>query len=77
MSTNPFDSCFDDGGVFYVLTNDEKQHILWSAFVDVPAGWRVVFGGDTRANCRAYVKNNCADMRPNSLREAMAGNRAG
>lgn len=69
MSTNPFD---DDSDTFYVLVNDEEQHSLWPAFVAVPAGWRVVFGADTRANCLAYVEDNWADMRPRSLREAMA-----
>jgi MbtH protein len=69
VSTNPFD---DDDGTFYVLANDEEQFSLWPTFVDVPAGWRVVFGADTRANCLAYVEENWTDMRPKSLREAMA-----
>ena len=70
MSINPFD---DDGGTFYVLANDEEQLSLWPAFVDVPAGWRVVFGADTRANCLAHVEESWTDMRPKSLREAMSG----
>ena len=69
MSTNPFD---DDGGTFYVLANDEEQRSLWPAFVDVPAGWRVVFGEDTRANCVAYVEQNWTDTRPKTLRDTMA-----
>lgn len=69
MSTNPFD---DDGGRFYVLVNDEDQHSLWPAFAEVPAGWRVVFGEETRAKCLEYVEENWTDMRPRSLREAMA-----
>jgi MbtH protein len=69
VSTNPFD---DDDGTFYVLANDEEQFSLWPTFVDVPAGWRVVCGADTRANCLAYVEENWTDMRPKSLREAMA-----
>jgi len=69
MSTNPFD---DDNGAFYVLINDEDQHSLWPTFVDVPAGWRVVFDESTRADCLAYVEENWTDMRPRSLREAMA-----
>jgi len=69
VSTNPFD---DDDRPFYVLTNDEEQHSLWPAGIDVPAGWRVVFGEDTRANCVAHVEQSWTDMRPKSLREAMA-----
>jgi MbtH protein len=69
LSINPFD---DDGGTFYVLVNDEDQHSLWPAFAAVPAGWRAVFGEDSRANCLAYVEEHWTDLRPRTLREAMA-----
>ncbi|WP_422746292.1 MbtH family protein [Mycobacterium sp. WMMD1722] len=70
MSTNPFD---DDNGTFLVLVNDEEQHSLWPEFADVPAGWQVVFGAGSRADCLAYVEANWTDLRPRSLREAMNG----
>jgi MbtH protein len=70
MSTNPFD---DDSGAFYVLINDEEQHSLWPAFAEIPAGWRVVHGEASRPACLDYVEQSWADMRPRSLREAMAG----
>jgi MbtH protein len=69
MSSNPFD---DEDGTFYVLRNDEEQYSLWPAFVDVPAGWRVVFGEGTRADCVAYVEQTWTDLRPKSLRDAMS-----
>ena len=69
MSTNPFD---DENGRFYVVVNDEDQHSLWPVFGEVPAGWRVVFGEAPRAECLEYVERNWTDMRPRSLREAMA-----
>lgn len=75
MSTNPFD---DDNGSFYVLVNDEDQHSLWPTFAEVPAGWRVVFGGDdgaSRADCVQYVDTHWTDLRPKSLRAAMAAER--
>ena len=65
MSINPFD---DEDGAFYVLTNDEGQHSVWPALVPVPAGWRVMFGDDTRANCLGYIDEHWTDMRPRSLR---------
>ncbi|RSM65093.1 MbtH family protein [Kibdelosporangium aridum] len=68
MNTNPFD---DENGRFYVLVNDEEQHSLWPVFVDVPGGWRVVFGAESRAACVAYIEDNWTDMRPKSLQEAM------
>ncbi|BBX57903.1 MbtH-like protein [Mycobacterium shottsii] len=71
MSTNPFD---DEDAMFYVLINDEEQHSLWPTFADVPAGWRVAFGAETRADCLSYVEQHWADIRPKSLRDAMAGN---
>ncbi len=69
MNTNPFD---DDEGRFCVLVNDEEQHSLWPSFAEVPAGWRVVFGESTRAECLDYVERTWTDLRPRSLREAMS-----
>ncbi|WP_327364829.1 MbtH family protein [Streptomyces sp. NBC_01296] len=69
MSTNPFD---DENGRFQVVVNDEEQHSLWPAFAEVPAGWRVVFGEAARSECLLYVEQSWTDLRPKSLREAMA-----
>ncbi|TDC75601.1 MbtH family protein [Streptomyces hainanensis] len=65
---NPFE---DEDAGFRVLVNDEGQHSLWPAFADVPAGWRTVFGEDTRQACLDYVEREWKDMRPRSLIEAM------
>jgi len=43
--TNPFE---DPEGSFFVLVNDEGQHSLWPAFADVPAGWEVEHGKESR-----------------------------
>ncbi|GGQ63071.1 MbtH family protein [Couchioplanes azureus] len=67
--TNPFENA---DGRYLVLVNDEQQHSLWPSFVEVPAGWTVVFGEDSRAACLAYVEENWTDLRPRSLREQMA-----
>ncbi|GAB2728280.1 MbtH family protein [Streptomyces bullii] len=64
MTTNPFE---DPQGRFLVLVNDENQHSLWPSFAEVPAGWRTVFGEDTREACLAYVETNWTDLRPASL----------
>lgn len=72
MSTNPFD---DENGRFSVLVNDEDQHCLWPAFAEIPAGWRVVFGEEGRAQCLEFVEQTWTDMRPRSLREAMASDK--
>ncbi|BCB91513.1 hypothetical protein Psuf_088260 [Phytohabitans suffuscus] len=67
--TNPFE---DPDGRYFVLVNDEDQHSLWPSFVDVPAGWTAVFGEESRDACLAYVEQRWTDLRPRSLREAMA-----
>ncbi|MDR7173037.1 MbtH protein [Nocardia kruczakiae] len=68
-STNPFD---DDNGRFSVLINDEEQYSIWPTFAEVPDGWDVVFGENSRQACIEYVEENWTDMRPKSLRDAMA-----
>lgn len=62
--TNPFEN---NEGTFLVLVNDENQHSLWPAFVDVPAGWRQVHGEASRQSCLDYVEQHWTDMRPASL----------
>jgi MbtH protein len=69
MSGNPFD---DEDGEFYVLVNDADQHSLWPTFAEVPDGWLVVFGANSRTQCLEYVKDNWTDMRPKNLRETIA-----
>jgi len=68
VSTNPFD---DENGTFYALINDEGRYSLWPTFADVPAGWTVVHGADTRQSCLAYIEEHWTDMRPRSLVERM------
>ncbi len=64
MATNPFE---DDNGTYLVLVNDENQHSLWPADMDVPAGWTVALAAAGRADCLAYVEANWTDLRPASL----------
>jgi MbtH protein len=67
--SNPFE---DEDGVYLVLVNDENQHSLWPAAIDVPDGWRVAHDRDTRAGALAYVEENWTDLRPASLVAALA-----
>jgi len=66
--TNPFE---DPDANYLVLINDEGEHSLWPTFVDVPAGWEVVFGEASRADCLEHVEKSWTDMRPKSLIKAM------
>ncbi|MGW9614348.1 MbtH family protein [Streptomyces diastaticus] len=69
---NPFD---DEDGSYLVLANAERQHSLWPAAIDVPAGWSTVFGADTRTACLAHVEKNWTDMQPAGLAATMDGDR--
>ena len=72
--TNPFE---DADGSYLVLVNDERQHSLWPAHIDVPAGWTVAHDTDDRESCLAYIEEHWTDMRPQSLVEAMSADDAG
>ncbi|GAA2895625.1 MbtH family protein [Streptosporangium fragile] len=66
--SNPFE---DPDGVYLALVNDEGQYSLWPSWAEVPAGWTVAFGEDTRQACLDFIEANWTDMRPNSLIRAM------
>jgi MbtH protein len=66
---NPFD---DESAQFYVLVNDEEQHSLWPIFAPIPAGWSTSLGPATLEEALAYVEESWPDIRPKSLREALA-----
>ncbi|TWP54346.1 MbtH family NRPS accessory protein [Lentzea tibetensis] len=57
---------------YQVLLNDEEQYSLWPADREVPAGWRTDGFTGTKEECSAHVDEVWTDMRPRSLREAMA-----
>lgn len=68
--TNPFD---DPAGTYLVLVNDERQHSLWPAFVQIPDGWWIVHDRASRQECVDYVNEHWTDMRPATLVRAMEG----
>ncbi|HEY0165398.1 MAG TPA: MbtH family protein [Jatrophihabitans sp.] len=70
MNTNPFE---DEDGRYLVLVNEENQHSLWPATIDVPDGWTVVHGEDSRQNCLDYIDSHWTDLRPASLIAAING----
>jgi MbtH protein len=62
--TNPFE---DENGEYLVLINEEGQHSLWPAFIDIPIGWRATGPKGERKACLAWIEQNWTDMRPLSL----------
>ncbi|MEU8893064.1 MbtH family protein [Streptomyces sp. NPDC048442] len=68
MATNPFEN---DDARYLVLVNEENQHSLWPAFAEVPDGWTVAHGEDTRQASLDHINEHWTDMRPKSLADAM------
>lgn len=58
---NPFD---DENASFYVLKNNKTQYSLWPVFHEVPLGWDVVFGSETRQACIEYVEQHWHSIHP-------------
>ncbi|OHV48188.1 MbtH family protein [Frankia sp. B2] len=67
--TNPFE---DESASYFVLVNDEGQYSLWPVFAEVPGGWSIVHGEDSRKACLDFIEENWTDMRPKSLIAEMA-----
>lgn len=70
--TNPFE---DSDSSYLVLKNEENQDSLWPAAIEVPAGWQVTHSADTRQACLDYIETHWTDLRPQSLIDAMNGQR--
>ena len=62
----------EDTTIYNVVMNHEEQYSIWPATRENPLGW--TFAGKTgpKPDCLAYIKEVWTDMRPLSLRKAMA-----
>jgi MbtH protein len=65
-----------DRTTYRVVVNHEEQYSIWPADKEMPAGWSEAGKQGTRDECLAYIEEAWTDMRPKSLREAMARSRA-
>jgi len=57
----------DDERNFVALVNQEKQYSLWPVDLNVPTGWTLMYGPDTRAAVLKRIEQQWTDMRPASL----------
>ena len=62
----------DDRQQYRVVVNDEEQYSIWPVQRDNAPGWRDAGKSGTKQECLAYIEQVWTDMRPRSLREAMA-----
>ncbi|UOQ42596.1 MbtH family protein [Halobacillus salinarum] len=63
--SNPFENEASD---YLVLINEEGQYSLWPAFIDVPSGWEIVYGKESRDKCLHFISTNWKDMIPARLK---------
>jgi MbtH protein len=62
---------------YQVVRNDEEQYSIWPQGRDIPAGWHAAGCQGSKAECLSYVDEHWTDMRPLSLRKAMAADVGG
>jgi MbtH protein len=63
----------DTHSLYRVLVNLEEQYSIWPAFKEIPAGWEPIGEAAPKDVCLDYIAQHWTDMRPKSLRDAMAG----
>jgi MbtH protein len=65
-----------EGIVYQVVVNDEEQFSIWRADSPPPPGWRVAGPTSDLEACLEYIRLQWTDMRPLSLRRALAEGQA-
>ena len=62
----------EDTTIYKVVVNHEEQYSIWPADRENALGWNDAGKIGTKAECLAYIEEVWTDMRPLSLRKAMA-----
>lgn len=62
----------DDTTEFLVVLNDEEQYSIWPSYKSIPKGWKPDGKRGLKAECLAHIDEVWTDMRPLSLRLALA-----
>ena len=62
----------DENTTYNVVMNHEEQYSIWPDYKELPAGWTAVGKTGKKDDCLAYIDAVWTDMRPLSLRQAMA-----
>jgi MbtH protein len=58
--------------VYRVVLNHEEQYSIWPVDKEIPAGWTDAGRQGGKEDCLTYISEVWTDMRPKSLRDAMA-----
>ena len=67
----------DDYTNYTVVINDEAQYSIWPSEKPLPRGWHPAGRDGPKADCLRYIDEVWVDMRPLSLRRAMAAEDGG
>lgn len=62
----------EDNTIYKVVVNHEEQYSIWPADKENALGWSDAGKSGLKPECLAYIKEVWTDMRPLSLRQAMA-----
>ncbi|ABX04749.1 MAG TPA: MbtH family protein [Herpetosiphon sp.] len=66
----------DDTTIYNVVINHEEQYSIWPAERENPLGWSNVGVSGNKQTCLDHIKAVWTDMRPLSLRQALANQSA-
>jgi MbtH protein len=67
----------EDTTNYQVVMNHEEQYSLWPTDRELPAGWTAAGKSGPKQECLDYISEVWTDMRPLSLRKAMAESAGG
>ncbi|MEV4050067.1 MbtH family NRPS accessory protein [Amycolatopsis sp. NPDC049688] len=62
----------EDTREYAVVINHEEQYSIWPAGRELPSGWTEVGVRGPKRDCLDHIERVWTDMRPKSLRTAMA-----
>ena len=62
----------EEDATYRVVLNHEEQHSIWPARQELPLGWWAEGFEGTREACLGHIRQVWTDMRPLSLRNALA-----
>jgi MbtH protein len=62
----------EDTTIYTAVMNHEEQYSIWPADRELPEGWTAVGTPGPKAEVLAWIETQWTDMRPKSLRDAMA-----
>ena len=58
--------------LFNIVINTEEQFSIWPSYKPVPTGWKKTGFENSKENCLEDINNVWTDMRPASLKNALA-----